>query len=485
MSIARALSKALSGLSATARGTETVAANVANVMTPGYARREVALSTQVLDAGSGGVRIDGVRRMVNDALLSETRIALAARSEGDALAVFFNQVEDAVGLPGDAGAISTALTQFESALIAASARPDDDLRLANVVETAAGLADRLNAGSSTVQNARTQADISIGHQVGNLQTALEQVADLNRQIASFSSGGQDISALHDERQALVDRIAEIVPTRSVPRDFDRIALFTAEGAVLLDGLEPARLSFVPVGVLTPGMQVGSGGVSGLIFNGDELSGERLRLFTGGSLGAAFAIRDSHAPQVQTELDALAHDLYRRFADPAVDPSLASGQPGLFTDDGLAAAPPPALGLAGTIKINPAVLPDSGGALWRLRSGLQVGVPGPVGDGDLIARLAQALDSVQAVTAPGPFTGRHDAPGLAADLEARVASRRLSAEAEATRRGVRASNLSERLMAEGVDTDSEMQRLLQYEQAYAANARVIQAIDDMMNAILKV
>lgn len=41
------------------------------------------------------------------------------------------------------------------------------------------------------------------------------------------------------------------------------------------------------------------------------------------------------------------------------------------------------------------------------------------------------------------------------------------------------------MADGVDTDTEMQRLLQYEQAYAANARVIQAIDEMMNTILRV
>ena len=41
MSIARALSNAMSGLTATARGTETVAANMANAMTPGYARREL------------------------------------------------------------------------------------------------------------------------------------------------------------------------------------------------------------------------------------------------------------------------------------------------------------------------------------------------------------------------------------------------------------------------------------------------------------
>ena len=40
------------------------------------------------------------------------------------------------------------------------------------------------------------------------------------------------------------------------------------------------------------------------------------------------------------------------------------------------------------------------------------------------------------------------------------------------------------MADGVDSDAEMQKLLEYEQAYAANARVIQAIEEMMDQILR-
>ena len=46
------------------------------------------------------------------------------------------------------------------------------------------------------------------------------------------------------------------------------------------------------------------------------------------------------------------------------------------------------------------------------------------------------------------------------------------------------SLSEAAFSEGIDTDYEMQTLLQIEQSYAANARVIQAIDDMMQRILE-
>ena len=39
------------------------------------------------------------------------------------------------------------------------------------------------------------------------------------------------------------------------------------------------------------------------------------------------------------------------------------------------------------------------------------------------------------------------------------------------------------MEDGVDTDRELQRLMLIEQAYAANARVLQTVDDMMNALM--
>jgi len=38
---------------------------------------------------------------------------------------------------------------------------------------------------------------------------------------------------------------------------------------------------------------------------------------------------------------------------------------------------------------------------------------------------------------------------------------------------------------GVDTDVELQNLLVIEQAYAANAKVIQAVNSMMNKILEI
>lgn len=484
MSIGRALTNAVSGLTANARGTETVAANLANIMTPGYGRREVALTAQTLGGNTGGVRIDGIVRHVNASLLAESRLALAARTEATTRLDFLTAMGEVIGLPGEDSALGSALTDFQTAIQSAAARPDDDLRLTAVVDAATRLADRLNKASSAVQSARSAADQSIEADVSTLNVNLERVAQLNRRISIIESQGSDASSLIDQRQAVVDRIAQIVPVQEVARESGKIALFTAEGAILLDGSVPTSFSFTAVGQMTPEMTAGTAPVMRLMQNGQELTEGQMRLFAGGSLAGNFAIRDELAPQLQQELDALAFDLHERLTDPVADPTLASTDPGLFTDAGNLAASAAVTGLASRIRVNALVQPNLGGDLWRIRDGLGAPVAGPVGSSAVLLSLAAALDRVGPGQPGGGFEGNGSLQSRFAAIEARVTSRRVSSETESTIRNSRSETIASKLMAEGVDSDAEMQRLLQYEQAYAANARVIQAIDDMMDNILR-
>ncbi|MBU3032029.1 flagellar hook-associated protein FlgK [Paracoccus marinaquae] len=484
MSIARALSNAVSGLTATARGTETVAANLANVMTPGYGRREVALSAQTLGGNGGGVRIDGATRMVNATLVSEARLAASARSESSVRADFLARMTETIGLPGEEGALTTALTRFRSALQSAAARPDDELRLTSVVDAAARLAERLNQSSAAVQEARATADRAIASDVSALNAGLERVAYLNRRIAILESEGADPSSLVDERQAVIDGIGQIVPVQEVAREHGKVALFTTEGAVLLDGSQPTRLAFTAVGQMTPDLVAGTAPMMRLVQNGQELTEGQMRLFSGGSLAANFAVRDELAPQVQQELDALAFDLHERLADPAADGTLGVADPGLFTDAGGLADAASVNGLAQRLEVNAQVRPELGGDLWRIRSGIGAATAGPVGDSSLLLSLVDALGAVGASQPGSGFDGNGSLQDRFGTVEARASTRKVNAETDHAMRNSRAETISARLMADGVDSDAEMQRLLQYEQAYAANARVIQAIEEMMDNILR-
>ena len=73
--------------------------------------------------------------------------------------------------------------------------------------------------------------------------------------------------------------------------------------------------------------------------------------------------------------------------------------------------------------------------------------------------------------------------LASDLLSSAASNRLSAEGEATYSKTKLNTFTSMEAEGGVDTDQEMQSLLQIEQAYAANAKVIKSADDMIQILL--
>lgn len=484
MSITRALSNAVSGLRANSRGTETVAANLANVMTPGYGRREVSITAQTLGGNAGGVRIDGVNRIVNASLVSESRLASSASSEASTRLAFLSGMGDVIGLPGEADSLATALTDFQTALQSATARPDDDLRLESVVDAAVRLAQRLNTASAAVQDARSGADQAIADDVATLNASLERVAYLNSRISIIEGEGSDASSLVDERQTVIDRIAQIVPVQEISRESGKVALFTMDGAVLLDGSKPTSFGFTAVGQMTPDLQAGTAPVMRLVQNGVELTAGQMRLYAGGSLAANFAIRDELGPQLQQELDALAFDLHERLADPTADPTLTATSSGLFTDAGARADATTVTGLSSRIVVNDLVRSDLGGDIWRIRSGLGAAAAGPVGDSSILQTLSNALDSVRAGQVNSGFEGNGSLFSRFSTVEARVTARRIAAEADSTIRNSRLETISSKLMADGVDSDVEMQRLLQYEQAYAANAKVIQAIDEMMDNILR-
>ncbi|MFC3630153.1 flagellar hook-associated protein FlgK [Paracoccus angustae] len=484
MSIARALGNAISGLTATARGTEAVAANLANASTPGYARRDLVVSAQTAGGNAGGVRVDGVTRAVNASVLSESRLAEAARAEAATRLDFATRIEDAIGIAGNTGSLGSALSDFQTALASAASRPDDEIRLTQVVDKAAALASRLNAVADEIQAARTAADQAIATDVARLNTSLARVADLNRKIAVMEADGSDPSSLYDQRQGIISEISKIVPVQEVTRAAGAVALFTAEGAVLLDGATPTELSFTAAGQVTAGRTAGTE-LSMLIQNGAELTQSQMRLYAGGSLAANFAIRDELAPAAQELLDDLALDLHDRLADPAVDATITSASAGLFTDGGTRAGAADKTGLAGRIRVNDAVVESAGGEAWRLRAGLGASTSGEVGDSSLLVAMSEALENAAAAAAGTGFSGKASLAERLASVESQMSTARVNAQSEATIRNSQADTITSRLTADGVDSDAEMQKLLQYEQAYAANARVIQAIQTMMDQILEI
>lgn len=479
MSLSATLSSALTGLTATSRGAELVSSNVANALTPGYARRGLALSALQVGGAGSGVRVAGITRDVDLRLLTERRNAQAQADGRETRASFLSAIEARLGVSGDEGSLEARIAAFDTALLDAASRPETQQRLGAALTAAQQLVAHLGSSAAAIQSAREGADRSIAAQVDLLNTSLQRVQDLNIQIRANSASERDTSALMDLRQQEIDRIASIVPLREVDRGNGVVALYATGGAVLVDG-QAASFGFSPVGTITPDMTLASGALSGLTLNGRSIDPGDTGVIAGGTLSAEFALRDNQAPDAQAQLDMLARDLVERFADPALDATRASGDPGLFTDAGAAFDPADAVGLAQRLAVNAVVDPARGGAVWRLRDGLGAAAPGGLATSVLLSDMHDALNQSR----PAPDgSGARSFATLASDTVASISRRRLDAEAQATFASSRASALHEQEMAKGIDTDQEMQQLLLIEQAYAANARVIQAVEEMMKALM--
>lgn len=484
MTISAALTNALSGLRAAGRGAEVVSANISNALTPGYGRRILGLSSTTLD-NSGGVRIDGIMRIVNASLATDKRLAGAEQLNAQGAVDFFQMVESLVGLPDDPSSISGRLAGLERSLITAASRPDATERLDMAVSEAQGLAMTLRRASAGIQEARTDADRTISNQVDRLNVSLEQVVSLNAQITAEQARGRDISGFLDQRQRLVDSIGELVPVRDVPRDNGQIALFTTGGAVLLDGTA-ATIGFDRSNMVTPYMSIDMGTLSGLTLNGTQLrTGSENGPLRGGAIGAQFMIRDELGMKAQDQIDAVARDLLSRFQDPAVDPSLTATDPGLFTDNGGLFDPVNERGLSARLELNAAIDPDQGGASWRLRDGLNATVSGAVGNASLLQNLSSVLNDPRIPGSGGFSGGAFTLANLVSAVTSSIGTSRTIAEQDLSFASARFTELAERQLADGVNTDEEIQRLLMVEQSYAANARVIETIDEMMQTVLRI
>lgn len=476
MSITSTFSNAASGLAASARAVQVASANLANAMTPGYGPRQLDLAASTLGGTGGGVRILGATRQVDVALLGLVRDSGADAAASSGELAFWNAVETALGPQGRG--LPAALAALDAALVAAAHRPDLESRLSGVVERAEGLAAALVGASTAVQAQRAAADSGIARDVEALNDGLARLDALNDRIVHQRSGGQSTLGLEDERQALITRLAQIVPMREHLRHDGRIALFSAGGELLLD-LEPARFGFDPAPVVEAGSAPGAG-LSGLSLRGRPVDPGPDGPLGGGRLAAAFQIRDVAGPGLQAGLDDLARGLVARFADPQTDPTLAPGAPGLFTDAQSAAGMAP--GLAARIEVNAAVVPAAGGAPARLRDGLGAPSPAEIGDATRLAALGQALQRPQALT-PGAR-----AQSLAEDVASLLtatSTRRQFHEDASVAATARSRDLEGQVLEQGVDTDAEIQRLMLIEQAYAANARVIETADAMLRRLLEI
>ncbi len=481
MSLSSSLNIAVAGLDVSSKRAQVVAQNVANADRVGYAMR--SLETSGGSIGGSGMSTSVQRE--TDGRLVQLRREAQSRQEGDAtLATFMTRVDSAIGDPDKAGSLQDALSRLDVAFASSAAAPNSAVRLTEVLQAAKDLSSRVQEIDRTIGDARQNADSDIDRSVKELNTDLAGVERLNKSIRRLRIGGSDAANLIDQRAAAIDRISAKIPLRELPREDGTLALVSNGGLLLLDD-KAAVLEFAGRSPITAAMTFPVN-LSGLSVNGRDvaMSGASSGI-PGGGLAALFELRDEVTVEASKRLDGFAADIIARFEDPAVDTTRTAGSPGLFTNDGGVLTASPAAGLAKRFELNALVDPDLGGASWRIRDGLGAIGPSSSPDPGLLLEYGAAMAKQIPQSLPGLSASAANAIERAGNLKSMFAFDRLRYEDRVASNSSEVQTLLDRRDGGGVDVDAEMRRLIEIEQAYAANARVIQAVGDMINRITEI
>ena len=156
-----------------------------------------------------------------------------------------------------------------------------------------------------------------------------------------------------------------------------------------------------------------------------------------------------------------------------------------TDAGASFDPALAVGLAGRLAVNAMVDAAQGGESWRMRDGLGAASPGSPGDAQLLQGFAGSLTEARSQGSKALGTGQMTASALASSLLSSVGQARNQADQTLTRTVSTYDELARAERSQGVDTDQEMQALMVLETAYGANAKVIAAVDEMLQHLLRI
>jgi flagellar hook-associated protein 1 FlgK len=457
------LATAYSGLAAARAGIDVTGQNIANAGTAGYTRQRVtqnsipATQTGFMRGTAAlagqGVSVDGIARLASLTLDAGVRVAAGSSAYADARATALSALETGLHEPGKDG-LSAKLDAFWSSWSELASHPDDPGAASAVLGAAGTVVSALAAGSKAVDAQWSSVRGTLTGQVAQLNGAAEQVADLNSRIRTALASGGNANELLDQRDQLTQQIATLAggTTRT---NADGTVDVLLGGNPLVQGTDARSVTLGGGERLADGTSVtltwttGTAGAVGL--SGGSIGGALAVLApasgtaTGGALAEASASYDAVAARLATTVNAL-HAA-------GTTPAGTTGAPFFSLATGVPAAQ--ALGIVPT---------DAGGLATR-------NAAGELDDSfaDALARLGASSDGADQVWAT---------------FVAGVGTASRSATSESTMTGLALTNArTQQQSSAGVDLDEENVNLLSYQHAYQGAARVLTAVDEMLDTII--
>ena len=454
------LNVASRALAAQQRALDITGQNVANANTVGYTRQRVEMQSlssvsayglQSREDNTGnGVSADKVIR-VRDAFLDRRAQQEAGNaSRAAATATAYDQLETSVGEPGATG-VQKLLSDASASWSQLSTRPTDTTSRTAVLASANSLAKGLNTVSAAVDQQWTNTLGNVTDVVAEVNATLKQIADLNKSIRDAQGSGNPANELQDQRDVLVATVSKSLGATSVDREGGMVDVLV-DGNTLVSGTGASTLA--TAGAVQP-TDMGTTPVKLAVFPGGSV------LKVGGGVGGQLDALNSVLPGFRSQLDAVAMTVKDK-----VNAALGTG----YDQTGAAGGPL----YAGTSARDIAVVITDPARLAAAATGPLV--TGTRTDPSADGALADTIAKLGASPAGPDAAYRQVITGLG------IASRSATS-ASATANTVLGQVDADRLSVSGVSLDEEMTNLVVFKQSYSAAARVVTALDEMLDVLI--
>lgn len=427
-----------------ARGAlEVTAQNIANAATEGYVRRtarieEVSAGGNLFKQGDislSGARIAGITRNADAFRQAEVRRTSADSARGGAELQGLENIESAI----EQSRVYDLTVEFEASLSALTSDPTDPSLRAATMAAARNMAGGFNIASQSLDAVAEGLQFEALSQVDEANVLAGELARVNIRMARAGEGSSDRASLLDERDNLLERLAQKVDisTSFASTGMVEVRIGGSAGPVMVQGGATGTLSGTVAADGTMDFDVG---------------GSAVTLTSGSVAGKAQALETLVLRR--TELDSVANDIMATVNAAQTSGAALDGSAGIALFSG-----------AGASGISLAFTDGAGLATAPLGS-----VAGSTDIGNLTSLISAFAGNGHAQSMSDLiFTASSEVAGKEVTVEA------LDAISSAARIALDQQS--------GVDLDQEAANLVRFQQAFQASSRAMQVAADIFDTIL--
>ena len=495
-----ALNTANTALEANQLVIETIGHNVANGSTPGYSLQTANLQamppytvpSMMRPVGPGqlgqGVRITTIGRGRDALLDGQYRYENQYAGQYTAQNTEYTQLQGILTEPSTTG-LNARMSAFWNSWQALADDPTNMGARSQVQQDGVALASSLNSDAQQLNQAQQTADAYVTNTVTTINNLATQIANLNGQISAVVASQQQPNDLLDQRDQMIDQLSNLVPITYTTQPNDTVTINLATQVPGSTALQVARPSEAPlVSNTSTNLLVASPmGVPTYADTQPYIDPVVIPTLTapvGGQLGAYIAVRDTvigGATGLMSQLNnitqAIVQDVNTQHAL-GYDLNSLTNKPFFNVAPPAAALTAPWSGVgavtAANITVDPAIVANPQAIAAASTSGA-------VGDGSNSQAISNLRTQVGAALTPlAGFTIQQGYDNTITQLGSAAQQVKNNDQAQTV---VMQSLTTQRQSIGGVNLDEQMTDLITFQHSYSAAARVVTAVDSMLDTII--